>query len=71
MSRSRVPNPDRLVIVGRGSAAFETIVALVDRLPVMVAPRWLSTPTQPIALDDMIRYLVGVGGSTVCAHLRG
>ena len=50
------------VIVGRGSAAFETIVALVDRLPVMVAPRWLSTPTQPIALDDMIRYLAGVAG---------
>lgn len=48
------------VIVGRGSAAFETIVALVDRLPVMVAPRWLSTPTQPIALDDMVRYLEGV-----------
>jgi uncharacterized protein YbjT (DUF2867 family) len=52
------------VIVGRGSAAFDTIVALVDRLPVMVAPRWLSTPTQPIALDDMIRYLEGVAGST-------
>lgn len=50
------------VIVGRGSAAFETIVALVDRLPVMVAPRWLSTPTQPIALDDMVRYLAGVAG---------
>jgi uncharacterized protein YbjT (DUF2867 family) len=50
------------VIVGRGSAAFETIVALVDRLPVMVAPRWLSTPTQPIALDDMIRFLDGVAG---------
>jgi len=51
------------VIVGPGSAAFETIVALVDRLPVMVAPRWLSTPTQPIALDDMVRYLDGVAGS--------
>jgi uncharacterized protein YbjT (DUF2867 family) len=50
------------VIVGGGSAAFETIVALVDRLPVMIAPRWLSTPTQPIALDDMIRYLAGVAG---------
>jgi uncharacterized protein YbjT (DUF2867 family) len=50
------------VVVGRGSAAFETIVALVDRLPVMIAPRWLSTPTQPIALDDMVRYLDGVAG---------
>lgn len=50
------------VIVGRGSAGFETIVALVDRLPVMVAPRWISTPTQPIALDDVVGYLVGVAG---------
>jgi uncharacterized protein YbjT (DUF2867 family) len=50
------------VVVGRGSAAFETIVALVDRLPVMVAPRWVSTPTQPIALADVIRYLTGVVG---------
>ena len=50
------------VIVGRGSAAFETIVALVDRLPVMVAPRWVWMPTQPIALDDIVRYLNGVAG---------
>jgi uncharacterized protein YbjT (DUF2867 family) len=48
------------VVVGRGSAAFETIVALVDRLPVMVAPRWVSTPTQPVALDDVVAYLAGV-----------
>ena len=52
------------VVVGRGSAAFETIVALVDRLPVMVAPRWVSTPTQPIALTDTVRYLTGVAGRT-------
>ncbi len=50
------------MIVGRGSAAFETIVALVDRLPVMVAPRWISNPTQPIALEDVVRYLAGVAG---------
>jgi uncharacterized protein YbjT (DUF2867 family) len=56
------------VIVGPGSAAFETIVALVDRLPVMIAPRWLSTPTQPIALDDVIAYLDGVAG---CAEALG
>jgi uncharacterized protein YbjT (DUF2867 family) len=48
------------VVVGRGSAAFETIVALVDRLPVMVAPRWVSTPTQPVALADVVAYLAGV-----------
>lgn len=50
------------VVIGRGSAGFETIVALVDRLPLMIAPRWLSTPTQPIALDDVARYLAGVAG---------
>jgi uncharacterized protein YbjT (DUF2867 family) len=50
------------VVVGRGSAAFETVVALVDRLPVMVAPRWISTPTQPIALADVIAYLRDVAG---------
>lgn len=50
------------VVVGRGSAGFDTIVALVDRLPAMVAPRWISTPTQPIALDDAVRYLAGVAG---------
>ena len=50
------------VVVGRGSAAFETIVALVDRLPVMIAPRWVSTPTQPIALADVVALLAGVAG---------
>jgi uncharacterized protein YbjT (DUF2867 family) len=51
------------VIVGRGSAAFETIVALVDRLPLMIAPRWIANPTQPVALADVVRYLVGVAGA--------
>ena len=50
------------VVVGRGSAGFETIVALVDRLPVMIAPKWVSTPTQPIALADVVRYLAEVAG---------
>jgi uncharacterized protein YbjT (DUF2867 family) len=50
------------VVVGRGSAGFDTIVALVDRLPVMVAPRWVSTTTQPIALVDVVHYLEGVAG---------
>jgi uncharacterized protein YbjT (DUF2867 family) len=50
------------VVVGSGSAGFETIVALVERLPVMVAPRWISTPTQPIALDDVVHCLAGVAG---------
>ena len=51
------------MIVGTGSAAFETIVALVDRLPAMITPRWVSTPTQPIALEDICRYLAGVCGN--------
>jgi uncharacterized protein YbjT (DUF2867 family) len=50
------------MVVGRGSAAFETILALVDRLPAMVMPAWVSTPTQPIALGDIARYLAGVCG---------
>ena len=50
------------VVVGRDSAAFETIVALVDRLPAMICPRWVATKTQPIALADVVRYLAGVGG---------
>jgi len=50
------------IVVGRGSAGFETIVALVDRLPLMIAPKWVSMPTQPIALADVVGYLAGVAG---------
>ena len=50
------------MVVGAGSAAFETILALVDRLPAMVCPRWVSTPTQPIALADVVAYLAAVCG---------
>jgi uncharacterized protein YbjT (DUF2867 family) len=51
------------MIVGRGSAAFETILGLVRRLPIMLTPTWVSTPTQPIALDDIAGYLAGVCGN--------
>ena len=51
------------MVVGKGSAAFETILALVKRLPVMITPSWVSTPTQPIALSDIARYLAGVAGN--------
>ena len=50
------------MVVGPGSAAFETIVALVERLPAMICPRWVSVPTQPIALRDVVAYLAGVVG---------
>jgi uncharacterized protein YbjT (DUF2867 family) len=51
------------MVIGPGSAAFETILALVDRLPGMVCPRWVSTPTQPIAITDIARYIAGVCGN--------
>lgn len=64
LSRGAVPvtTVRAAMVLARGSAAFETIVALVDRLPGMVMPRWVSTPTQPIAIDDVVRYLAGVAG---------
>lgn len=46
------------VIIGSGSLSFEMVRALVDRLPVMVWPRWVDTPTQPIGIEDVIEYLV-------------
>lgn len=51
------------MVIGKGSAAFETILGLVKRLPVMITPSWVSTPTQPIALHDITRYLAGVAGN--------
>jgi len=47
------------IVIGRGSASFEIMRQLVDRLAVMVCPRWVSTRCQPIALPDVVRYLVG------------
>lgn len=48
------------IIVGEGSASFRMVRQLVERLPVMIAPRWLYTECQPIAIEDVITYLVGV-----------
>ena len=45
------------VIIGPGSASFEMIHHLVNRLPVMVCPRWVNVKTQPIGIDDVLRYL--------------
>lgn len=50
------------MVIGAGSAAFETIAALVDRLPGMICPRWVSTRTQPIALGDIAAYLAAAAG---------
>ncbi|WP_315987326.1 DUF2867 domain-containing protein [Actinomadura sp. HBU206391] len=50
------------VIVGAGSTSFEMLRHLTERLPIMVAPRWVATRVQPIAIPDVLRYLVGCAG---------
>ena len=46
------------IVIGSGSASFEMMRALVERLPVMITPRWVNTAAQPIAIEDVIEYLV-------------
>lgn len=58
----RAANPDTVelraaVVLGPGGDSYEMIRQLVDRLPVMFGPRWLSTRTQPIFVDDAVSYL--------------
>ena len=48
------------IVVGHGGVSWELTRQLVKNLPAMVVPRWVSTRTQPIAVDDVVRYLVGV-----------
>ena len=48
--------------MGSGSASFEIIRDLVEKLPVMIAPKWLNTRCQPIAITNVIEFLVGVTG---------
>jgi uncharacterized protein YbjT (DUF2867 family) len=48
------------IIIGSGSASFEIIRDLVEKLPVMIAPRWLNTASQPIAIRNVIEMLSGV-----------
>src|SRR5689334_18309604 len=46
------------LVIGTGSLSFDLVKSLTDRLPVMLCPRWLTTPTQPIAVDDVLAYLL-------------
>jgi uncharacterized protein YbjT (DUF2867 family) len=46
------------IVIGSGSVSFELIRALVERLPIMITPRWVSTPAQPVAIEDLVEYLV-------------
>jgi uncharacterized protein YbjT (DUF2867 family) len=50
------------MVIARESASFELVRALVDRLPVMICPRWIGVRTQPVALMDVVGYLAGVAG---------
>ena len=50
------------IVIGSGSLSFEMIRALVQRLPVMICPRWVNTKAQPIAVEDVIAYLVAALG---------
>ncbi len=50
------------VIIGSGSASFEMLRYLTERLPAMVTPRWVRNRIQPIAVRDVLRYLVGCAG---------
>jgi uncharacterized protein YbjT (DUF2867 family) len=46
------------IVIGSGSLSFEMVRALVERLPVMIGPRWVNTLAQPIGIDDVLAYLV-------------
>jgi uncharacterized protein YbjT (DUF2867 family) len=46
------------IVIGSGSLSFEMIRALVERLPVMITPRWVSVKAQPVAITDLLEYLV-------------
>ncbi len=46
------------IVIGSGSLSFEMIRSLVERLPIMITPRWVNVTAQPIAIDDLLEYLV-------------
>ncbi len=46
------------IVIGSGSVSFEMVRALVERLPVMITPRWVSVPAQPIGIEDLLQYLI-------------
>jgi uncharacterized protein YbjT (DUF2867 family) len=69
------------VVIGSGSTSFDMLRALVDRLPVMITPRWVGSHCQPIAIEDLLDYLMAaleyepdggeifeIGGATVVTY---
>lgn len=57
------------IVIGSGSLSFEMIRALVERLPVMITPRWVDVMAQPIAITDLLEYLVAGAALPVSDHL--
>jgi uncharacterized protein YbjT (DUF2867 family) len=57
------------IVIGSGSASFEMIRALVERLPVMITPRWVNTAAQPIAIEDVIEYLAAAASMKAPGNL--
>lgn len=54
------------IVVGSGSSSFEIIRDLCEKLPIMIAPKWLKTRIQPIAIRDVIKFLYGVLDNEKC-----
>ncbi|WP_395057171.1 SDR family oxidoreductase [Flavobacterium sp.] len=54
------------IIVGSGSSSFEIIRDLCEKLPLMITPKWVLTKTQPIAIRDVIQFLIGVQNKKEC-----
>ncbi len=57
------------IVIGSGSASFEMIRALGERLPMMITPRWVNTAAQPIAIEDVMEYLVAAARLPASGHL--
>lgn len=70
LKSSKIPNTclRAAIIIGSGSASFEIIRDLTEKLPVMIAPKWLKTRCQPIAIRDVLTYLEGVLGNPKAYH---
>lgn len=56
--KTRITTFQAAMIIGLGSASFDIMRFLVDRLPVMITPKWVRTKTQPISIEDTVEYLV-------------
>ncbi len=68
LQQSKVPSTilRSSIIIGAGSASFEIIRDLVEKLPVMIAPKWVKSYCQPIAIRDVLFYLNGVMLNSAC-----